>query len=109
MNVIREALPKVPGHWHQGSLNDGRGNFCGIGHVRQVMENNGIEIDNTSGLFFKISKIMNEVAGEQYPERAVYNLSDMYSFANFNDHPDTTEDEVVAVMEKAAVRFDEII
>jgi hypothetical protein len=53
---------------------------------------------------------MDAVASEQYPERAVVLEGGVKgTFATFNDHPDTTEDEVVTVMEKAAVRFDEQI
>lgn len=100
MNPIREGAKNLPGHWHKGSMRDGKGNFCGLGHVQNVLINDKIE-------FGKAWAIMNQVAHEQYPDRISENDLGPCAFAEFNDHPDTTEAEVVTVMEKAAVRLDE--
>ena len=49
---------------------------------------------------------LGRVIWEQYPDRVWDNDDDM-AVAHFNDHPDTTFDDVRTVFEKAAVRWDE--
>lgn len=96
MNPIREAMNNLSGHWYKGGLSDGNGNNCGLGHVLRV-----------SGSTYDAARcIMNNVAYEQYPDRS--NFDNLKGFASFNDHPDTTEEEVLAVMEKAAIKWDEL-
>ena len=102
MNVIREAAHRLPGNWHQGSIYGGHDNYCGLGWVDKVAKEQGV--DETWSLW----TLMGEVAREQFPER-INPFADEVAFAQFNDHRATTEDEVVAVMEKAAVRLDEVI
>jgi hypothetical protein len=106
MNPIREAAARVPGHWHQGSYRDNEGNACGLGHLFDVLEESNIDM----GRWYEEPEtspamMMQRAAYELFPERFEYAEQ---SFAGFNDHKDTTESEVVAVMEKAAVRFDEL-
>jgi len=102
MNYIRKALERLPGRWYKGGLGDGAGNWCGIGHLQEVAPfRNAHDYGQQQ---------MDKVAEEQYPDRlgskdgAGFQL---VPFAAFNDHPDTTEDEVIAVMEKAAILWDE--
>jgi hypothetical protein len=47
-------------------------------------------------------RLVNEVIEAQYPER-----TGGVGVSRFNDHPDTTLEDVVLVMEKAALRKDE--
>lgn len=101
MNIIRQALPHVPGHWLKGSMADGNGNHCGIGWVAYQHLLSSVPIEE----YFDAITKMDVIATEQYPER-VYWDDTVRQFASFNDHPDTTEDEVIAVMEKAAVELD---
>jgi hypothetical protein len=102
MNVIERAARNLPGRWHKGSLTDNNDNWCGIGHVLVEAES----VDEAT----EARKFMDAVASEQFPERAVVLEGGVKgTFAMFNDHSDTTEDEVVAVMEKAAVLLDEQI
>ena len=101
MNIIDKALSNLPGHWYQGGLGDDNGNFCGIGHILYATPYEG-SADNAINL-------MSEVAKEQYSERIDPDNRHTCKFAQFNDHPDTTEAEVIAVMEKASVRLDERI
>ncbi len=123
MNPIREALNALPGHWQKGSLNDNKGNHCGLGHMHNALGGSDGYLPmvfDDSAPEYKLSRdlrieaerlrgIMDEVAVEQYPDRVGLSpLAYSSKFAEFNDHPDTTEDEVVAVMEKAAIRLDEI-
>lgn len=101
MNVIEKALQNLPGHWYQGGLGDGKGNYCGIGHVSNASFNQYRAVDYATSL-------MNEVALEQYPDRFEGDTS-MVPFAVFNDHPDTTEADVIMVMEKAAIKMEEMV
>jgi hypothetical protein len=92
-------------------MGDGHGNYCGIGHVQQVLQNEyerDLSFWNPDDeiyiLFGKTKEVMSRVAVELFPDRV---FSD--EFSEFNDHDDTTEEDVVSVMEKAAVRFDELV
>jgi hypothetical protein len=109
-NPIRKAIENLPGRWYKGTYADGNGNFCGLGHVGHVM--GAIDINGEfsyDGKSFKqydaAENIMSEIAREQYPER--YGFNKGTSFAVFNDHEDTTEDEALRIMDKAAVVWDE--
>lgn len=102
MNIVREAASNLKGHWLQGKMRDGD-NRCGIGWLCETAKQTKLNDQVLLGLSF-----MTEVVREQYPERLDGpEISSIPPFAKFNDHPHTTEDDVVAVMEKAAVRLDE--
>jgi len=104
MNEIAVAAQNLPGHWYKGRLSDGQGNFCGVGHLSNAFGDMSQTYDSTAFIrYCKMHKLLGKVAREQFPER----LDEDQTFPRFNDHPDTTEDEVVAVMEKAAIRWDE--
>jgi hypothetical protein len=59
----------------------------------------------------KGARLMGRVALDQYPDRLEADFSNMLhaAFGHFNDHEDTTEEEVLAVMEKAAILWDEAV
>ncbi len=105
-NYIREAAKHLPGRWMKGYSADDRGNFCGIGWVGEVVTKD----HGTSVACWPLFDVMDKIAVEQYPDR-VTEPGDSHTgirlFAQFNDHPETTKDEVVAVMEKAAVAWEE--
>jgi hypothetical protein len=108
MNPIKMAADNLKGHWHKGSSADGTCHYCGIGHLDNALA----QLNINSGVS-DLYNLLTEVAREQYPERTLegdYHMK-MYggTFPDFNDHPATTEDEVIAVMEKAAVRLEEIV
>lgn len=126
MNAISQAAQNLKGNWHKGGYNGPNNSHCGLGHVGLVLC--GKDITSRFSLFTLTNEVINpdeslnvneytgmwktmtEVANEQYPERTrdPYGVtSGDPSFASFNDHPSTTEDDVIAVMEKAAVRWDE--
>jgi hypothetical protein len=105
VSIIREAMKNLPGHWYKGGKGDNQGNFCGIGHVVEIYDKKCGE-DEVDLEFPKTIDLMNEVAREQYADRITFDSMLMH-FAQFNDHPDTTEDEVLAVMEKAAIKLEE--
>lgn len=118
MNPIREAAEQIKGHWHQGYYHtDDMKKFCGVGMMRKVvgdLENvnpfaTGNDWRSPSEAYYSTircaGEIMDGVAAEQFPDR----MEGVESFVSFNDHPETTEDEVIAVLEKAAVKWDERI
>lgn len=113
MNFIAKAAENLKGNWHQGSYIDmfDKRNMCGIGHVAVAsgkydavgLNFNGISITDDNEVT-KAVKILGEIVLEQFPDRVFYE-----NFVGFNDHSATTEDEVVMVLEKAAVKFDEMV
>ncbi len=80
-------------HCLQGALYEAHG-ICAVdgGQVGRPVDG---ELAGDVGL-------VNEVIREQFPERF-----GGVGASRFNDHPHTTVDDVIAVMEKAAVRKDE--
>lgn len=112
VNPIREAVSRLPGNWYKGYFFDpNRENFCGIGMTCEVLSQEyGTHVwdhEKPFAYFVEQEKailILNRMAGEQYPDRT----DGRENFPKFNDHEDTTEEEVVAVMEKAAVKWDEL-
>lgn len=97
MNVFFDAARNLPGHWMKGSLLDYLGNYCVIGHVREatLAENHGVCDYN----IVEHIDFLDEVVHEHYPQYG--------GAAYFNDAPDTTEEMVVEMLEKAGARWDE--
>ena len=107
--VLREAAKNVPGHWMQGFYGDGAGNYCAVGHIAKAL---GMDVDG----YVKgerrepvwdddveaLALALGEVILEQYPESVGYHVP------NWNDAEGRTEEEVVAMFEKAAVKAEEI-
>lgn len=112
MNAIREAAARVKGHWAKGYLSH-QGNACGIGHLHIAA--GVLALVPLPPEVREQQKLMGTVALEMFPDRFAPEEQSEFAwvgappFAEFNDHPLTTEDEVIAVMEKAAVRWDERI
>jgi hypothetical protein len=113
MNPISEAAKNLPGRWHKGDLHSGE-NSCGLGHLINAVVGEehadwqDLHLKRAVEEFNKANSMMVKVAVEQYPDRTIGVGAYPQSFASFNDHPDTTESDVVAVMEKAAVKWDEL-
>lgn len=93
-NPFREGLEVLREKgWCQGAIEDDKGRKCAIG---------GLLLTNptTNSLPF-----LAEITEELFPDR--YRISNKHPVAIFNDHPHTTFEDVEAVFEKAAVRWDE--
>lgn len=104
MNAFEKMLETLPGHWHQGSLSDKKGNYCVVGHLRKALGLNTISgwpLDALEAVDFLETKIV-----EMYPDRPSAGWDPVPAF---NDHPDTTEEDVIAVVEKAAIGWEERI
>ena len=106
-NTIREAIRVLSGSgWTKGTFTDGAGRHCLQG---ALFEAHGICAAGDQQVGRRVSgelatdvRLVNEVIREQFPERV-----GGVGASRFNDHPDTTVDDVTRVMEKAAVRKDE--
>jgi hypothetical protein len=108
-NLLRMAAARVPGHWYQGDMSDGRGNYCGLGHLVCVAsDGRGSMVRSADDEIRLLADVTRQAALDKFPERvAVTSMSlDWFPFTSFNDHPETTEQDVVAVMELAADRWD---
>ncbi len=103
-NVIRKAMSNLPGHWHQGAYTDDNGNYCGFGHIGQALdEAEELEEYERQAMY----STLHAVAKEQYPERTGKRpVTLLTGFPCFNDHPDTTEEDVLRIMDKAAVELE---
>jgi hypothetical protein len=107
MNTVDKVKEVIAGHWIQGVAQspDGR-EYCLLGAIGKV----GQYI--WSGDQGDVCKAIAEVVAEQYPERVGRTpwgpVKGVAGVMQFNDHPDTTEDDVIAVLEKASNRYDEI-
>jgi hypothetical protein len=116
--IIVKAIEKVQSGWTQGTY-EHNGRYCGIGAIASVVakENNvslGTVLHGVRDFWDEVtarSKVMAEVAAEQYGERMTGSMTQDGSphFPEFNDHEDTNKDDVIAIMEKAAVRYAEKI
>jgi len=93
--------------WTKGHLEAEDGSVCALGAMWfgcsvHVLPDPNIEMG---------VNILNEVVIEQWPDRATsaeLHPRNLLETAQFNDHPDTTLDDVLATFDKAAVRWEEI-
>lgn len=118
MNVFAEAASRLPGHWMQGNVSDDNGNFCAGGIIESILEEKyGLThlgqqpqttwIEKDEELVARLS-LLSKIAVEQYPDRLDTRCPDsIWAVADVNDHKDTTEADMVALLEKAAVQLDE--
>lgn len=109
MNIIREAMKSLPGHWHKGGLTDRNGNYCGLGHIINAFDLTGLDITgHTSAV--DVYYLLDIKAKEMFPDRlGNENTAASAAFPQVNDHPDTTEEDILAVMEKAAIAWEESV
>ena len=109
-NRIREAIEVLARRgWAQGAFTDDTGRHCLQGalyeahgcHPRLQGKLTGTRTDPelTADL-----RLLNETIAAEYPDRV-----GAVGVSRFNDHPDTTIDDVVRVLEKSAARRDETV
>lgn len=108
-NKIREAIALLAGRgWTKGRFTDESGRHCLQGalyeaHGCQPREPGHLGRTLTGALAADL-RLLNETIAAEYPERV-----GAVGVSRFNDHPDTTIDDVVRVLEKSAVRRDEAV
>lgn len=109
-NRIRDAIEVLARRgWTKDAFTDGDGRHCLQG---ALYEAHGVATEDCarhlglrlSGQLAADVQLVNEVVATEYPDRR-----GGVSASRFNDHPETTVDDVLLVLEKAAVRRDEQI
>lgn len=106
-NTIREAM-RVLGRagWTKDAFTDESGRHCLQGALYEAHGTCAVDDQQVgrpvTGELARDLRLVNEVIRDQFPERA-----GGVGASRFNDHPQTTVDDVIAVLEKAAVRKDE--
>ena len=106
-NTIREAIRVLSrAGWAKDAFTDASGRHCIQGALYEAyglcpFDGRQIALPLTSAMADDV-RLVNEVISAQFPER-----TGGVGVSRFNDHPDTTMDDVVSVMEKAAIRKDE--
>lgn len=106
MNIEREAIAVLARHGWRGigkpaSPRDGRP--C----VFVAMGRTG-GLSDVAGFDAAVERVA-AVIREQYPERTMDRLFHEQVLFRFNDHPDTTVEDVILVLTKASVRRDEVV
>lgn len=77
---------------HKGAAHGPNGSVCVVGACYEVGT--------------RPTSILDKIASEQFPDR-VNGERPLRAIAAFNDHPDTTLDDVRVVLEKADIKFQE--
>lgn len=106
-NTIREAIRVLSrAGWTKDAFTDEAGRHCLQGALYEAHGLHPFDHSNigrpVGGALAADVNLINEVIRAQFPERA-----GGVGISRFNDHPDTSVEEVVLVLEKAAVRRDE--
>ena len=108
-NTIREAIRVLSrAGWTKDSFVDQGGRHCLQGalyesHGLRPFDGRQLGVPRSPALADDV-RLVNEVVEDQFPERV-----GGVGVSSFNDHPQTTLEDVIHVMEKAAVRKDERI
>ncbi len=106
-NTIREAIDVLArGGWTKEAFTDEAGRHCLQGALYEAhglrAVGDGQVGRPVSGELANDVRLVNQVIWDQFPERA-----GAVGISRFNDHPETTVDDVIRVMEKAAIRKNE--
>lgn len=95
-----DVIDRLRHGWTKGTLMNAQGEVCLIGAMREI------ELFNRWSSFDH-AKVQRHVAvlaphiREHFPDRDVRKISDWSACVDFNNHPLTTLDEVIAMCEKA--------
>lgn len=106
-NTIREAIKVLSRTgWTKDSFTDQGGRHCLQGalyesHGLRPFDGRQVGVPLSRELVDDV-RLVNEVVEDQFPERV-----GGVGVSRFNDHPQTTLEDVIRVMEKAAIRKDE--
>jgi hypothetical protein len=103
------VIAELRNGWRKGGMYGEDGSACLIGAIDRVLSRKQ-ENSTRSALtcFQAASEIVLPVIREQFPERIGRYAVPNNPTARFNDHPDTTLDDVILVCEKARAAQGEI-
>jgi hypothetical protein len=103
--VIRRAASLIGERGHcKFSLTDEAGHLCVMGALVEAGSFSIAPILLATEFYPAVDKVVRE----QFPGR-VGSCPAFYTAVSFNNHPDTTGEEVIAVLEKTAARLDEAL
>lgn len=106
MNPVEKAKNILLERGHVKGISEASdGRVCMMGAINQATGFDSWKSE-TVPLRNEVADLVNSVAYEQFKDR-IHTV--WAGVANFNDHPDTTIGECVAVFEKAAVLWEEKI
>lgn len=98
MNPYRAVAERLQTKgWHKGSAGGYAGPNCLVGAAYCI----GADLSVVRHAYFFVG--LDETIREQFPER----IRIQESIAAFNDHEETTFEDVMLVLEKAAIRVEE--
>ena len=101
-NHIRSAIAVLARTgWTKHAFTDDNGQHCLQGALYDAY---GLCPSRVTGELAADVRLLNQTIEEQYPERF-----GAVGISRFNDHPETTLEDVIRVLEKAAVRKDELL
>jgi hypothetical protein len=101
MNALERTIAAIPGNWSKGPrVEHGKG--CGLALLSDNMDT---EWDG----WIEYRNALAATALEMFPDRTGNGGVDSFTFINFNDHPDTTEADVISVFEKASIKIEELV
>ena len=109
-NRIREAIEVLARRgWTQGAFTDDSGRHCLQGALYeaygcQPRQHGRLTRTTTNADITADVRLVNEVIAAEYPDRV-----GAVGISRFNDHPETTIDDVVRVLEKSAIKRDELV
>ena len=104
IKVLRTALKRIDKGWRKGAWGQKNADgsmevclegaiygFCNLGHMATPAQKQALSV-------------VQEILKEKFPER--YPYSGEYCIPSFNDHEDTTKDEVKEVVKLAIIRLE---
>lgn len=106
-NRIREAIEVLARRgWTQGTFTDETGRHCLQGALYEAHGCQPRKPGHCTTADAHVAadlRLVNETIAAEYPDRV-----GAVGVSRFNDHPETTIDDVVRVLEKSAIRRDEM-
>lgn len=107
---IAAELLRTKGHC-KNTLQDTQGRFCLFGAIMEAtrLTTSLEDLRLWDDALRVVNPVLAGIAEEQFPERSEcrYYASPSTPYVAFNNHPDTTPEEVISVLEKAVVQLEE--
>jgi len=108
VSVLRKMRTNIPGRWTTDAYYDEDTNgYCTLGHIALALGEETGEFDYVREEAMPYAQFIQEIVQEQYPE--FKRADELLNIPYWNDAPGRTEDEVVAVMDKAIAKAEEIV
>lgn len=110
MNPFQQAKEAIQAKGHikeDFATDDG---YCVMGAYNVVVEYNDEFRDDRTKKRVRDLRILGDICKEQYPDRMPFpQPTHGEAIIGFNDHPKTTEQDIYTVLDKAAMRLEEMV